>query len=164
MHRFFSISLFVLFLSFNQAYAADSELKSKTEYTAIGGTLLPNQFAAFDKITTVWGGRYGLRTADDYFYEAGLLYNELEDRGYLNVSLTLRGESPVSDMIAFYGLGGDITQTKGEASRIDPGAHMQGGLFIQIYHSLWFRLESKFSFSPGSSLFLGFGLTYRDAN
>jgi hypothetical protein len=41
------------------------------------------------------------------------------------------------------------------------GGHAGGGLQVHLAGSVWFRGDMKFGFSPGTSLYVGFGLVYR---
>ena len=45
--------------------------------------------------------------------------------------------------------------------RVIFGGHLGGGVQAHLLGSCWFRGDMKFNFSPGTSLYFGFGLVWR---
>jgi hypothetical protein len=102
---------------------------SNSELSLLSTVLLPSAVPDFYPVTTLYGARWGFAMGSSLFIETGLLYNRLDERSFLNGSVTLRGQSTVDDWTALYGLGidGNYFQGEGATAQLTPGFHILGG-------------------------------------
>jgi hypothetical protein len=125
--------------------------------------LLPNQISGLTEITGLGGVRAGARIAPLTFMEAGLMSGNGGGAEWRDAHVDVRMDIPVQNLEGLAYVGGDTIYYKGigQSSRLLFGGHVGGGLQTQLVGGVWFRGDMKFSFSPGTSLYVGFGLEYR---
>lgn len=127
------------------------------------GNLLPNQIAGVRDIMGLGGLRAGYRLQPATYAEAGLIFGNGEGAKWKNLHIGIRMDIPVEGLVSFVYAGGDMTQFKGEgrSEKTIFGGHAGGGLKAALGTTTWFRSDMKFSVSPGSALYFGFGLEFR---
>jgi hypothetical protein len=127
------------------------------------GTLLPNQIGGVSEIMSLGGIRGGVRIAQQGWWESGLITGNGEGQTWRNIHTDIRMDIPYENLVGIAGVGLDIIQFSGPStsSTLDFGGHVNLGVQANLGGSIWFRTDMKFGFSPGTSLYIGFGLTYR---
>jgi len=80
-----------------------------------------------------------------------------------NYHADLRIDMPIEGVLAMAYLGGDAIYYTGVAksSKLIFGGHAGGGVKAPISGDTWFRVDMKFGFSPGTSLYIGAGFEFR---
>lgn len=158
-----SLSLFSL-RSFAQA-EKDDVTGSKALYE-VGfhvGNLLPNQIDGVTEIIGLGGVRAGFRFAPFTYAEAGIIMGNGAGVEWKNAHIDARMDIPVESLVGLAYAGADTTYYKGadKNSHVIFGGHVGGGIQALLSGDLWFRGDMKFSFSPGTSLYVGGGLEFR---
>ncbi|HMN68103.1 MAG TPA: hypothetical protein PKC28_06140 [Bdellovibrionales bacterium] len=127
------------------------------------GNLLPNQIDGVTEITGLGGARGGYRFAPLTYAETGLIMGNGEGAEWKNVHLDVRMDIPVENLVAVAYVGGDAIYYKGvgRSTKLVFGGHAGGGIMAHLTGAVWFRGDMKFGFSPGTSLYFGFGLVFR---
>lgn len=127
------------------------------------GSLLPNQIDGVTEIMGLGGARMGFRLAPGQYAEFGFITGNGSGQEWKNVHADLRMDIPVENLVGVAFVGADTTYFKpiDEGTRIIFGGHVGGGLQTHLSGSAWFRGDMKFSFSPGTTLYIGFGLEWR---
>ncbi len=127
------------------------------------GYLLPNQINGLTEIIGLGGARVAYRLAPQTYAEAGMILGNGEGAEWKNTHIDIRMDIPVENIVGVAGVGADMVYYKGanEGTRIIFGGHAIGGLMMPLSGLAWFRTDMKFSFSPGTSLYIGFGLVFR---
>ncbi len=154
-------------VAFAQAPApVASPTKEIHDYGLMSGVLLPSAVPDFYPVTTLYGFKYTFR-GYDYPLEVGLLSNTWFENSsglsYYNAFLTIHGETPFNEFFSTYGFGLDLTYHKGDTGQTftTPGFHLQGGLMLPVYGSVWCQPEVRMGFNPGNTVFIGVSLVYR---
>ncbi len=127
------------------------------------GSLLPNQIGGVTEIMGLGGARMGLRMAPSQYFEFGMITGNGEGQKWKNIHAAVRMDIPVENMVALAYVGADMVYYSGQgrADKLVFGGHVGGGLQMHLSGSAWFRSDMKFGFSPGTSLYIGFGLSFR---
>ncbi len=127
------------------------------------GKLLPNQIAGVTEILSLGGVRGGYALSPLAFVETGLVMGNGSGVEWKNLHLDLRMDVPIENLIAFAYFGGDAIYYKGTGmgNRLIFGGHAGGGVQSNLGGNIWGRADMKFGFSPGTSLYVAFGLQYR---
>lgn len=127
------------------------------------GKLLPNQIDGVTEIMSLGGVRGGLRLAPLAYAEGGLIFGNGNGVEWKNLHLDLRMDIPIENIVGLAFIGGDAIYYKGVTggNRLIFGGHAGGGVQTHLGGSIWGRADMKFGFSPGTSLYVGFGLEYR---
>lgn len=127
------------------------------------GNLLPNQISGLTEITGLGGVRGGMRIAPLTYAEAGIIMGNGNDAEWKNLHMDVRMDMPVETLvgIAYVGLDTNYYKGKGQGTQTIFGGHAGGGIQVPLTGNVWFRSEMKFGFSPGTSLYVGFGLVLR---
>jgi hypothetical protein len=168
--RFFSTSLIVLallsFSAFGQADATEGGGGGPPGNYEIGfhlGDLLPNQIQGVSEIMSLGGIRGAYRFAQAGWIETGFMTGNEDGQTWRDLHGDLRMDIPVENLIAFATVGLDAVQYSGptRSSILNLGGHVGGGIQVPIGGAFLFRSDMKFGFSPGTSLYIGFGLTWR---
>jgi hypothetical protein len=162
------LSLFCFFASNAWAQAtgaADDSAGSKVLYE-VGfhvGDLLPNQIPGVTEIIGLGGVRAGFRIAPQTFCEGGLIMGNGSGVEWKNAHVDLRMDIPVENLVGFAYLGADSLYYKGlnQGSRVMFGGHTGGGIQALLTGNVWFRGDMKFSFNPGTALYVGAGFEFR---
>ena len=137
--------------------------KAKYELGFHLGNLLPNKIDGLTEITSLGGVRGGFRIAPQTFAEVGLIMGNGNGAEWKNAHIDIRMDIPVENLVGLAYIGGDTIYYKGidGHSHLVFGGHAGGGIQVALSSALWFRSEMKFGFSPGTSLYVGFGLVFR---
>ncbi len=127
------------------------------------GNLLPNQIAGVTEIIGLGGVRGGVRIAPLTYAEAGIITGNGHGAQWKNAHIDARMDIPVENLVGMAYIGADTVYYEGtnHSTRIIFGGHVGGGLQAHFTGNIWFRSDMKFSFSPGTSLYVGFGLVAR---
>lgn len=127
------------------------------------GNLLPNQIGGVSEIMGLGGARMGIRMAPGSYFETGVIMGNGEGQKWKNIHADVRMDIPVENLVAIAYIGADAVYYSGQgnADRLIFGGHAGGGVQIHLSGSAWFRSDMKFGFSPGTSLYIGFGLSFR---
>lgn len=127
------------------------------------GHLLPNQITGVNEIMGLGGGRMAVRMSPGAYFESGLIMGNGEGQKWKNIHADVRMDVPIESMVAIAYVGADATYFSGQgrSDRLIFGGHAGGGIQMKLGGSVWFRSDMKFGFSPGTSLYIGFGLSFR---
>lgn len=127
------------------------------------GNLLPNQINGVTEIMGLGGVRGAFRLAPLTYAEGGLIMGNGEGAEWKNTHLDIRMDIPVENLTGVATLGADMVYYKGNGTgtKIIFGGHAGGGIQMPLSGIAWFRADMKFGFSPGTSLYIGFGLVFR---
>jgi hypothetical protein len=127
------------------------------------GNLLPNQISGVDEIMALGGIRMGLRLAPLSYFEVGLISGNGEGVEWRNAHVDIRMDIPMENLLAVAYVGADAAYYKGvgQGDKLIFGGHAGGGIMGHVGGPAWFRGDMKFSFSPGTSLYIGVGLVFR---
>lgn len=127
------------------------------------GNLLPDQIDGVTEIMSLGGVRAGYLLAPRSYAEAGIIMGNGEGQKWKNVHADLRMDIPVETLVGIAYVGADMVQYKGVGTgeKIIFGGHAGGGIQTQLTGAVWFRGDMKFSFSPGTTLYIGFGIMWR---
>jgi hypothetical protein len=127
------------------------------------GNLLPNQISGVEEIMALGGVRMGLRLAPLSYFEAGLISGNGEGVEWKNAHVDIRMDIPLENLLAVAYVGADAAYYKGvgQGNKLIFGGHAGGGIMGHVGGPTWFRGDMKFSFSPGTSLYIGVGLVFR---
>ena len=109
------------------------------------------------------GVRMGLRMAPESYFEAGFITGNGEGVEWKNVHVDIRMDIPIENLLAVAYVGADAAYYKGngQSTKLIFGGHAGGGIMGHVGGPTWFRGDMKFSFSPGTSLYIGVGLVFR---
>lgn len=128
------------------------------------GNLLPNQIAGVTEIIGLGGGRVAMRLAPQTYAEAGIIMGNGEGVKWKNIHADLRMDVPIENLVGVAFVGADTIYYRGanqSSDRIIFGGHAGGGVQAHLGGPTWFRADMKFGFSPGTSLYFGFGFQFR---
>ncbi len=183
--RLGSVLLFVVYLfgiQISQAFAQQQKEEKdglppryaaqRKEASFFCGPFLPNQIKGITELMTLCGARLGFKINDNTWLESSFISGSGSAQQYKIGSLSFRTDVAYDDIIASFNIGGDVhmaTQplydafgnTSGDQSNIYLGGHAGGSLWAKINDALYLRTDMTFNFSPGTSLFIGFGLVFR---
>lgn len=163
------IHIFVVVMGLSLAPAAFAQAEGSTggdaafEFGFHLGNLLPNQINGVTEIMGLGGVRMGFRLAPQAYVEGGFIAGNGGGQEWKNAHVDLRMDIPVETLVALAYLGADSYYFKGPQTdtRLIFGGHVGGGVQAHLAGSAWFRGDMKFGFSPGTSLYLGFGIVWR---
>lgn len=143
----------------NETPSADSSLDLGFHL----GNLLPNQVNGVTEIMGLGGVRGAYRLSRGSYMEAGLITGVGEGQDWKDIHVNYRVDSPVENFLVSAVVGGDVVYYSGRnvKNKLVFGGHVGGGLQIHLGGSTWFRGDMKFGFSPGTTLYIGFGLVWR---
>lgn len=127
------------------------------------GPLLPNQIRGMSEIMPVWGARYAMPLRKGHA-EFGLANSQANGTSYYNVSASFRGDYQIEDLfaVAYAGLDTHYWNAPSESAQTMFGFHVGGGFAAHLSDMLWFRSDMKFNVNPGTALYIGFGLEWRE--
>jgi hypothetical protein len=127
------------------------------------GELLPNQIIGVTEIMGLGGARVAFRLAPLSYVEFGGIFGNGEGQEWKNGHADVRADFPVQNLVglAYVGADGTYFSGAGHGDRLIFGGHIGGGMQAHLLGSCWFRGDMKFNFSPGTSLYFGFGLVWR---
>lgn len=127
------------------------------------GKLLPNQIPGVTEILSLGGLRGGYRISPSSFLESGIIFGNSKGVQWKNYHADIRLDQPIEGVLAMAYLGVDMFYYTGinQSSKLLFGGHAGGGVKAHISGGTWFRVDMKFGFSPGTSLFIGAGFEYR---
>lgn len=127
------------------------------------GSLLPNQITGVTEIMGLGGGRMAVRLSPGSYFEFGGIFGNGEGQKWKNIHADVRMDVPIENLVALAYVGADAVYFSGQgnADRLIFGGHAGGGVQMHLTGSAWFRSDMKFSFSPGTSLYIGFGISWR---
>lgn len=126
------------------------------------GPLLPNQIRGMTEIMPVWGARYAIPIRKGHL-EIGAANAQSYGTSYYNGSASYRGDFNLDDMyaLAYAGLDVHYWNPPSEPYNMIFGFHAGGGFAANLGDLLWFRTDMKFNVNPGTALYIGFGLEWR---
>lgn len=136
------------------------------EFGVHTGNILPNQIDGVTEVTSLWGIRGGWRTSKKSFIELGAMTGKESGSTISNIHLSSRTEMQLDRSLftqVFVGLDTTITQAEGSDKETDGGMHLGGGIMNHISEEMWLRVDMKYNFNPGTSLYFGVGLMMRFA-
>lgn len=127
------------------------------------GNLLPNKIDGATEILGLGGVRVGARISPLTFAEGGVIAGNGGGVEWKNAHIDIRMDMPVENLIGIAYIGGDTVYYKGANGKKHTifGGHAGGGLQMHLGGEVWFRSDMKFGFSPGTSLYIGFGIVFR---
>jgi hypothetical protein len=134
------------------------------EYGLHLGNLLPNQIPGCTEIIGLGGVRAGFRLAPRQYVEGGVIMGNGEGVEWKNIHADLRMDIPIENLTAIAYGGADMIYYKPstqDSNKLLFGGHVGGGLLAHLTEASWFRFDMKFGFSPGTSLYIGFGIMLR---
>ncbi len=147
----------------NQAPAQPQGWDAPIEFGFHLGNLLPNQISGVTEIMGLGGARVGFRLNQGSYVEGGVIAGNGEGVKWKNAHVDIRMDIPIESLTAVAYVGGDSVYFEGvgHASKLIFGGHAGGGLMGHLSGACWWRGDMKFSFSPGTSLYIGVGLVFR---
>lgn len=164
--RFVIASLFALMIATIGQPAFAQDQGGGDDVSLFLGSMLPNQIDGVTEILPVFGGRYGLGSRLGTI-EFGLGNSHAEGVDFSTLSMSLRGDVPVGDGLEGLIYGGvdfnwyrPVEQTDRKS---ETGFHIGTGAMLMVSDSLWLRTDLKFMGGPGTSLYLLFGLLFRNS-
>ena len=163
------LMLLCLWLVSSGARAADKEETGGDNATyEMGfniGTLLPNQIDGVTEIMGLGGVSGGFRFAPLTYLEGGLIAGNGNGVNWKDAHADIRIDIPIEHLVGIAYVGADTIYYTGNdnSDHLIFGGHLGGGIQAALSGQLWFRSDMKFSFSPGTSLYVGFGLVLRTA-
>ncbi|MGE4130887.1 MAG: hypothetical protein AB7F86_04580 [Bdellovibrionales bacterium] len=127
------------------------------------GNLLPNQIDGVTEIMGLGGARMAMRMGPASYFETGIIMGNGEGQSWKDIHGDFRMDIPVENMVALAYVGADAVyyQGQGRGSKLTFGGHAGGGAQLKMSGSAWFRADMKFGFNPGTSLYIGFGISWR---
>ncbi len=127
------------------------------------GNLLPNQINGVSEIMGLGGARMAIRLNSGSYFETGFITGNGEGQEWKNIHAGIRMDIPVETLMSFAYIGADNYYYKGPntGQKLVFGGHAGGGVMVHLTGSAWFRTDMKFAFSPGTSLYFGFGFQWR---
>ncbi len=127
------------------------------------GNLLPNQINGVTEIMGLGGIRTGLRMSEGSYFEAGFIAGNGEGQEWKNLHADIRMDIPIENLVALAYIGADAVYYSGHgvSDKVVFGGHAGGGVQAQLTGVTWFRADMKFGFSPGTSLYIGCGFSWR---
>jgi hypothetical protein len=127
------------------------------------GNLLPNQIAGVTEIMGLGGVIAGMQLAPLSYAEAGLIMGNGNGVTWKNAHLDFRIDIPIENLVGLAYVGADMTYFSGVTggTRMIFGGHTGGGVMTHLGGSVWGRADMKFSFSPGTTLYIGIGIEFR---
>jgi hypothetical protein len=134
------------------------------EFGAHLGNLLPNQIDGVSEILGLGGARAGVRLSPGTYAEGGLILGNGDGVHWKNIHTDLRMDVPIENIVGLAFVGADAIYYKGANTSKDKllfGGHVGGGVRVHVSGTMWFRTDMKFGFSPGTSLYFGFGFEWR---
>lgn len=136
---------------------------ARYELGAHVGNLLPNHIDGVTEILGLGGFRGAMRIAPLTYAEAGMILGNGNGVEWKNVHVDVRMDIPVENLVGVAYVGFDTLYYKGNdgETRTGFGGHAGGGIQALLSGALWVRGDMKFGFSPGTSLYVGFGLVFR---
>jgi hypothetical protein len=142
---------------------ADDGSKALYEMGFELGNLLPNQIPGVTEILGLGGVRGGFRIAPQTYAEAGILMGDGHGVEWKDAHIDARMDIPVENLVGLAYIGADTVYYRGADANTHVifGGHAGGGVQAQLSGNLWFRGEMKFSFNPGTSLYVGGGFEFR---
>ena len=160
------ISLLSSSVVFAQASADKDDYTGSKVIYEIGaqiGNLLPNQIPGVTEIMGLGGVRGGFRFAPLTYAEAGVLTGNGNGVEWKNANIDVRMDIPVENLVGFAYVGADTDYYTGSdgVNHFMFGGHAGGGIQTLVTQALWIRGDMKFSFSPGTSLYIGLGFVLR---
>jgi hypothetical protein len=160
--RLASLCGILLLLSFAaQGRAAEND-ENGFEVALHAGPLLPSRIAYVREIVQGWGARVSVPTAKGIFelenFHArgdGIVYNTVS----MDYRLDIKNDYlPTHFLLGFHG---DYFHGPNRDWVPAGGWHFGGGVSEKIAGPVFFRTDFKYRFSPGTSLYVGVGITYR---
>lgn len=126
------------------------------------GHLLPHQIGGVSEIMGLGGIRGGMRMSSGSYLETGLILGNGEGVEWKNLHVDLRMDIPVENLVGIAYIGADSYLYRGvnKGESLIFGGHAGGGVMAQLTGGAWFRGDMKFSMSPGTSLYIGFGFVF----
>ncbi len=148
------------------AQASDGDKTGSNTNFEIGahiGNLLPSDIAGLTEITGLGGFRLGYRLGPMVVSEATVAMGNGDGASYRNASLGLRFDVPVESFVGFLFIGADVTNYSGvgRASSTLGGGDVGGGIMTELGGALWLRSDMKFTFNPGTSMYIDFSFLFR---
>lgn len=136
------------------------------------GPFLPNQIPGISELMPLCGARVGLKVNENTWMEPSFLSGSGHAQQYRIASLGFRTDMAYDDIIASLYAGPSIhfaTQplvdaagnSIGDQTNIYIGGHLGGSLWAKINDVFYFRSDMSFYLSPGTSLYIGFGVVFR---
>jgi len=159
---FVFISLFLSILP--QSWAQEAEpFNAAYEFGAHIGNLLPNQVPGATEIQPQWGLQMGFGMGGAGTTEFTANAGNGEGVEWKQLSLSVRMDMPIEELVGIVYVGVDMSiyETQTQEQKIFGGGHVGGGVMTNISRDLWFRVDMKFNINPGTSLYIGGGLTFR---
>lgn len=136
-----------------------------TEIQLFVGDMLPNQIDGVTDILPIFGARYGLGTSFGTV-EGGFMNSHASGVDFTTLELSLRGDVPAGDgLVGSIYAGGDFnyyTEKNSTNRQSVDGLHIGVAGQFMVSNTLWLRSDLKFMGGPGTSLYLLFGLVFRD--
>jgi hypothetical protein len=132
-------------------------------YSVHVGPLLPNQIKGMTEIMPTLGGRYAFPMRQGHL-ELGVANANAWGTSYYNLSASFRGDFSLDDMfgLMYVGLDTHYYNPPAETFNLFFGGHVGGGFAIPIGDRWWLRTDMKFNMNPGTALYIGFGLEWRN--
>lgn len=146
----------------NSAFAAGD---GTDEISGHLGSMLPNQIEGVTEILPIFGFRYAHSVASGLSIEGGLENAHAKGVDFTAATFDLRGDIPLGDQM-FALLYGGLTfnyysKINTQDRQSEWGGNVGGALLAGITETLAVRADLRMSASPGTSLYLGFGLAFR---
>ena len=127
------------------------------------GNLFPNQVAGVTEIKGLGGVRTGFRLAPLSYGEFDFVTGNGQGQQWRDLSASVRIDIPVENLMGIAYIGADANYFRGrnDGERLIFGGHAGGGLLAHLGGPCWVRADMKFNVSPGTSLYISLGLTWR---
>lgn len=137
--------------------------QAQWETGVLVGRLLPNQIAGVTEIMSLAGIQLGYQMAPMIYAETYFHMGSGSGQDWKSLGLSFRLDQSIQDFLvsAYAGVHSAIYQGNGSPEGNDFGGHVGGAAMTGIGGPTWLRADMKFSFGPGTALFLSLALLLR---
>lgn len=158
--------VFLLMLFFaKQGWTQTAEAGGESEFSLHMGRLFPAYIDGIDEIMPFWGFRHSIARSKHGYFEWGVMTARAYETEWHTLSVSLRGDVPIEYMtgIFYLGLDGHFYNKANETTMRDEGGiHVGTALLNHLAENLWFRADMKFNFGPGTQMYLGFSIVFKE--
>ncbi len=138
---------------------------ANSEFALHAGRLLPAHIEGVSEVMPFWGFRHSVAQSSRSYIEWGVMTARAYATDWTTLSVSLRGDVPIEYMSGIFYAGIDshlYNPAQQVEQRNENGLHVGTGLLNHFAENLWFRADMKFNFGPGSQMYLGFSLVFKE--
>ena len=131
------------------------------EYGFHMGRVLPDQIDGVTEILSSWGV-HGTYLRESSNIELDYSSGQGDGAQMSNLSLSLRADIPVEDLIGMIYFGGSVVHYSGSSTpeTTTGSGHVGCGMMMPLARGIYFRTDMKFNFNPGVAMVINFGMTF----